>query len=101
MTLIFDKAQKELLQVQIASYMDDPKDATEPHRSVQQAAEWPEPRRQPGDRRGQQAAGRRHAKLKLPAPLSFAFPWFNQSQFAKVATDFRGMKGKPRLPVRS
>jgi len=27
MTLIFDKAQKELLQVQIASYMDDPKDA--------------------------------------------------------------------------
>jgi hypothetical protein len=27
MTLIFDKAQKELLQVQIASYVDDPKDA--------------------------------------------------------------------------
>jgi hypothetical protein len=27
MTLTFDKAQKELLQVQIASYMDDPKDA--------------------------------------------------------------------------
>jgi hypothetical protein len=27
MTLIFDKAQKELLQFQIASYMDDPKDA--------------------------------------------------------------------------
>ena len=27
MTLIFDKARKELLQVQIASYMDDPKDA--------------------------------------------------------------------------
>jgi hypothetical protein len=27
MTLIFDKAQKELLQLQIASYMDDPKDA--------------------------------------------------------------------------
>jgi hypothetical protein len=27
MTLIFDKAQKELLQVKIASYMDDPKDA--------------------------------------------------------------------------
>jgi hypothetical protein len=27
MTLIFDKLQKELLQVQIASYMDDPKDA--------------------------------------------------------------------------
>jgi hypothetical protein len=27
MTLTFNKAQKELLQVQIASYMDDPKDA--------------------------------------------------------------------------
>jgi hypothetical protein len=27
MTLIFDKAQKELQQVQIASYVDDPKDA--------------------------------------------------------------------------
>jgi len=27
MTLIFDKTQKELLGVQIASYMDDPKDA--------------------------------------------------------------------------
>lgn len=27
MTLIFDKAQKALLRVQIASYMDDPKDA--------------------------------------------------------------------------
>jgi hypothetical protein len=27
MTLIFDKAQKELLQIQIGSYMDDPKDA--------------------------------------------------------------------------
>jgi hypothetical protein len=27
MTLLFDKAQKALLQVQIASYMDDPKDA--------------------------------------------------------------------------
>jgi hypothetical protein len=27
MTLVFDKAQKELLRVQIASYMDDPKDA--------------------------------------------------------------------------
>jgi hypothetical protein len=27
MTLIFDKTQKELLQVSIASYMDDPKDA--------------------------------------------------------------------------
>ncbi|MGB7439186.1 MAG: hypothetical protein WBR26_16215 [Candidatus Acidiferrum sp.] len=27
MTLIFDKTQKELLQVKIASYMDDPKDA--------------------------------------------------------------------------
>ena len=27
MTLIFDKAQKELLRIQIASYMDDPKDA--------------------------------------------------------------------------
>ena len=27
MTLVFDKAQKELLQVQVASYMDDPKDA--------------------------------------------------------------------------
>jgi hypothetical protein len=27
MTLIFDKAQKQLLSLQIASYMDDPKDA--------------------------------------------------------------------------
>ena len=27
MTLIFDKTQKELLQISIASYMDDPKDA--------------------------------------------------------------------------
>ncbi len=27
LTLVFDKTQKELLQVQIASYMDDPKDA--------------------------------------------------------------------------
>jgi len=27
MTLVFDKAQKELLRIQIASYMDDPKDA--------------------------------------------------------------------------
>ncbi len=27
MTLVFDKAQKGLLQVQVASYMDDPKDA--------------------------------------------------------------------------
>ena len=27
MTLVFDKSQKELLRVQIASYMDDPKDA--------------------------------------------------------------------------
>ncbi len=27
MTLVFDKAQKQLLRVQIASYMDDPKDA--------------------------------------------------------------------------
>ncbi len=27
MTLVFDKAQKALLAVQIASYMDDPKDA--------------------------------------------------------------------------
>jgi rRNA maturation endonuclease Nob1 len=27
MTLVFDKAQKGLLRVQIASYMDDPKDA--------------------------------------------------------------------------
>ncbi len=27
MTLIFDKTQKQLLEVQIASYMDDPKDA--------------------------------------------------------------------------
>jgi hypothetical protein len=27
MTLVFDKTQKELLRVQIASYMDDPKDA--------------------------------------------------------------------------
>ena len=27
MTLVFDKAQKELLSIQIASYMDDPKDA--------------------------------------------------------------------------
>ena len=27
MTLILDKAQKELLQIQIASYMNDPKDA--------------------------------------------------------------------------
>jgi hypothetical protein len=27
MTLLFDKAQKQLLSVQIASYMDDPKDA--------------------------------------------------------------------------
>jgi hypothetical protein len=27
LTLVFDKAQKELLSVQIASYMDDPKDA--------------------------------------------------------------------------
>jgi hypothetical protein len=27
MTLVFDKAQKELLRVQITSYMDDPKDA--------------------------------------------------------------------------
>jgi hypothetical protein len=27
MTLVFDKAQKELLSVQVASYMDDPKDA--------------------------------------------------------------------------
>jgi hypothetical protein len=26
MTLVFDKAQKELLRIQIASYMDDPKD---------------------------------------------------------------------------
>jgi len=26
-TLVFDKAQKELLQIQVASYMDDPKDA--------------------------------------------------------------------------
>jgi hypothetical protein len=27
MTLVFDKAQKQLLRIQIASYMDDPKDA--------------------------------------------------------------------------
>jgi hypothetical protein len=27
MTLIFDKTQKQLMQIQIASYMDDPKDA--------------------------------------------------------------------------
>lgn len=27
LTLVFDKAQKKLLQVQIASYMDDPSDA--------------------------------------------------------------------------
>jgi len=27
MTLVFDKTQKTLLQVKIASYMDDPKDA--------------------------------------------------------------------------
>ena len=27
MTLVFDKAQKELLRIQIVSYMDDPKDA--------------------------------------------------------------------------
>ena len=27
MTLVFDKTQKELLKVQIVSYMDDPKDA--------------------------------------------------------------------------
>ncbi len=27
MTLVIDKAQKQLLRVQIASYMDDPKDA--------------------------------------------------------------------------
>lgn len=27
MTLVFDKAQKQLLSIQIASYMDDPKDA--------------------------------------------------------------------------
>jgi hypothetical protein len=27
MTLVFDKTQKQLLRVQIASYMDDPKDA--------------------------------------------------------------------------
>jgi hypothetical protein len=27
MTLVFDKTQKELLRLQIASYMDDPKDA--------------------------------------------------------------------------
>jgi len=27
MTLVFDKAQKELLRLQVASYMDDPKDA--------------------------------------------------------------------------
>ena len=27
MTLVFDKTQKALLRVQIASYMDDPKDA--------------------------------------------------------------------------
>jgi len=27
MTLVFDKTQKELLRIQIASYMDDPKDA--------------------------------------------------------------------------
>jgi hypothetical protein len=27
MTLVFDKAQKQLLRVQVASYMDDPKDA--------------------------------------------------------------------------
>ena len=27
MTLMFDKTQKALVQVQIASYMDDPKDA--------------------------------------------------------------------------
>jgi hypothetical protein len=27
MTLVFDKTQKELLRVQVASYMDDPKDA--------------------------------------------------------------------------
>jgi len=27
MTLVFDKEQKQLLQIQIASYMDDPKDA--------------------------------------------------------------------------
>jgi len=27
MTLVFDKGQKQLLSLQIASYMDDPKDA--------------------------------------------------------------------------
>ena len=27
MTLVFDKAQKSIVSVQIASYMDDPKDA--------------------------------------------------------------------------
>lgn len=27
MTLVFDKAQKELLRIQVATYMDDPKDA--------------------------------------------------------------------------
>jgi hypothetical protein len=27
MTLVFDREQKQLLQIQIASYMDDPKDA--------------------------------------------------------------------------
>jgi hypothetical protein len=27
MTMVFDKTQKELVRIQIASYMDDPKDA--------------------------------------------------------------------------
>ena len=49
MTLVFDKAQKDILRVQIASYMDDPKDAM--NLMVQFSRRMEKPRLQSGDRR--------------------------------------------------
>jgi hypothetical protein len=94
MTLIFDKAQKQLLQVQIASYMDDPKDAM--NLTVQQAAEWPEPCLQHGDRRGQQAAEHCQSKLELPAPLSSLSVSRTRATSQEVATTLNRMHRQAR-----
>jgi len=73
MTLIFDKAQKQLLSLQIASYMDDPKDAMtltvefsrlpDGTNTYKRDHEWRE-----------QAVEHCHPKRELPAPLRHEMP---------------------------
>ena len=69
MTLVIDKAQKDLASLSISTYLSDPSDAVKRHSAIQPSSRWTESCIGRNDQRRQQKADDRDPKQQLPASV--------------------------------